>query len=1161
MAEFHTGRTGSGWAGVGIFRFVGALVVSGLAAVAEGAIDFNTQIRPLLSSRCYSCHGPDEESRKAGLRIDLAGEARREREGVWPIKPGRPDESEVVVRIVTKEAADVMPPPKAGGRLAEAEVELIRRWVAEGAPYAEHWAWRKPERPVVPAVRQAAWPRNEIDNFILAGQEARGLAPSVQADGHTLARRLSLDLTGLPPRVGQGDELMALSDEAAYERLVDQLLGSPHFGERWARVWLDLARYADSAGYGSDPLRPNLWPWRDWVIGALNRNLPYDQFTIDQLAGDLIPGAVVDQIVATGFNRNTMTNTEGGTDDEEYRVAAVKDRANTTAQVWMGLTLGCAQCHTHKYDPISQREYYQFYAFFNQTEDHDQPDERPTLPRPTPEEELRMEQLRARIAELEDRRARNSPELDRDLADWAEAQRRGVDWRILKPVEANSRAGVELTLFEDGSLLTRGGAGGDTYAVTVPMEFTNVTAFRFESQSAGVFAREGGAQVGGAPPVLAELRVVMRAARAEIPRARYVRIELPGPRRVLSLAEVEVLRAGVNYAMGGAASQSSTNGVASSDLAVDGKADGDYAVGSVSETLPEDAPWWEVDLGAEQAIEEIVVWNRTDNGLGTRMTDFKVVALGSNREEVWGKSVGAAPNPAVYLRLPAETELVLQNRSSRFGHRDHGVQELTEDTSGGMNGWDPGSTQGRTEVVAFEVQGNPVREIGARLTFLLTVKGGTGRDLGRFRLSATTEPHPVRELPEVLREILALPEGSRTSAQLNLLRDFVREFAPSLAEVDRELRRARQELDSVKPLALPIMRELGADRRRSTRIMHKGSFLDPGEEVEPGIPAAFHPWPDGAPRNRLGLAHWLVSRENPLTARVAVNRLWARLFGVGLVETEEDFGTQGSLPSHPELLDWLAVEFMDRGWDLKAMIRLMVTSATYRQSAVVTTGLLGDDPRNRWLARAPRLRLEAEMVRDQALALAGLISLKLGGPSVFPPQPDGLWRAAFNGERDYPTSTGEDRYRRGLYVFLRRTVPNPTLSIFDAPSRESCSFRRLPTNTPLQAFVTLNDPVYVEAAQGLARRIVRESGPGLRERVRYGLRLCLGRPPTAAQEEILARHFEEELAHYGRDEDSARKLAAEPHASPERGPGVAELAAWTSVANVLLNLDALLNRG
>ena len=1113
----------------------------------------------MLSSRCFPCHGPDEEARKAKLRLDLASEAQRERDGLWPIKPGLPDKSEVMARITAVDAVDVMPPAKAGERLSEAEIELIRRWIGEGAHYAEHWAWKRPERPEVPVVQRLSWPRNEIDYFVLARQEEREFEPSTEADPYALARRLTLDLTGLPPTLEQSDLLLGDGDGRAYERLVDQLLASPTFGERWARVWLDLARYADSAGYGSDPLRPDLWPWRDWVIGALNRNVPYDRFTIEQIAGDLIPDATEEQVVATTFHRNTMTNTEGGTDDEEFRVAAVKDRANTTAQVWMGLTMGCAQCHTHKFDPISHREYYQFYAFFDQTEDCDKPDERPTLPRPTAEESLRTRELEFRIAELEELRSRNSIQLDEDLAEWEEEQRRGVEWGTVMPIESRSYHGAELRLLEDGSVLAPGAAVADTYILKARIECTNATAIRLELLPDHPYPESGPEMIEDNPTLLTEIRVAVRSPEQAIPQARYIRVELPGARRVLSLAEVQVLHLGINLAIGKSASQSSTDGAASPDRAIDGKTDGDFAAGTVAETRPEDAPWWEVDLGANQPIEEVLVWNRTDSGLGTRMTEFKVLALDAEREEVWAKPVGTAPDPVVSLRLPVETNLVLQSASTQFPREDHPIQQAIDGNFDPKNGWAPGSTNRQAEAATFEIQGAPIREPGSQLTFLLT--RNAGGSLGRFRLSVTAHPQPVRELPQSIRDTLAVCREDRTPAQVDQLRDYFREFAPLLAGVHRELHEARKDLALIKPVELPILRELAPDQRRTTRIMHKGNFLDTGDPVEPDVPAAFHPWPAEASQDRLGLARWLVSRDNPLTARVTVNRLWARLFGVGLVETEEDFGTQGSLPSHPELLDWLAVEFMESGWDVKAMIRLMVTSATYRQSAVVTPRLLAMDPRNHRLARAPRLRLEAETVRDQALALAGLLSPKLGGPSVFPPQPEGLWRAAFNSERDYPTSTGEDRYRRGLYVFLRRTIPNPTLSTFDAPSREACTFRRLPTNTPLQAFVTLNDPVFVEAAQGLARRILRESGPDAQERIRYALRLCLGRPPTGAQEEIVTRHFEQELAHYGQNEGDARKLAAEPLEPADAGYGVAEIAAWTSVANVLLNLDALLNRG
>jgi hypothetical protein len=775
-------------------------------------VDFNRDIRPILSLKCYACHGPDGEARAVGLRLDLRAEAVKDRSGRRAVAPGNPAASRAYVRITAPEPAQRMPPPRSGHSLTPREIQLIKAWIEQGAPYAEHWAFKAPQRPALPQVKTSGWVRNPVDAFILARLEKEGLRPSPPADRYTLIRRVSLDLTGLPPTP---EEVQAfVNDRApdAYEKVVDRLLQSPHYGERWARMWLDLARYADSAGYGSDPLRLNIWPYRDWVIDAFNRNLPYDQFTVEQIAGDLLPNPTQEQLVATAFHRNTMTNTEGGTDDEEFRVAAVKDRVATTMQVWMGLTMGCAQCHTHKYDPITQREYYQFFAYFNQSEDADRGDEAPTMPLATAEQRAKTERVTGEIAALE------------------------------------------------------------------------------------------------------------------------------------------------------------------------------------------------------------------------------------------GK-------------------------------------------------------------IAAGAQG------------------------------------------------------------------------PDLASLNEELGKKKKELADIKPVDVPVMRELAPDKQRVSHLFNKGNFLTPGDTVTAALPAAFHPMPPGAPQNRLGIARWLVSRENPLTARVTVNRFWAQLFGTGIVETEEDFGTQGALPSHPELLDWLAVSFAtgDGGpktgnspssvsrppsaWDTKALLKTLVMSATYQQSSRATPALLQKDPRNRLLSRFPRRRLDAEGVRDQALALSGLLSRKIGGPSVYPPQPNGLWQAAFNGQRTWPTSTGEDRYRRGIYTFWRRTVPYPSMATFDAPSREICALRRLPTNTPLQALVTMNDPVYVEMAQALGRRLVREGGAMAPDRARFGLRLVLARPATEEQVQALVTLYQNELARYRGDADAAKKLATDPLGPLPQGMDPAEAAAWTVVANVLLNLDGVLTRG
>ncbi len=792
--------------GISLFGILAGIQPQVHAAEQAAPVAFNRDIRPILSKNCFACHGPDSAQRVSRLRLDhresAIGKLRR---GLVAIVPSSPAQSELIRRVTATEESERMPPLDSGHHLTPAQIALLTRWVAEGAPYAEHWSFVKPTRWPLPAVKDTTWPRTGLDSFVLARLEREGLAPTEEADRFTLLRRVSLDLRGLPPSPQEVDAFAQDSAPGAYERAVDRLLNDSAYGERWARMWLDLARYADSAGYGSDPLR-TIWRYRDWVIDAFNRNLPFDQFTLEQLAGDLLPQPTLEQKLATAFHRNTMTNTEGGTDDEEFRVAAVKDRVDTTLQVWMGLTMGCAKCHNHKYDPITQHEYYRFYAFFNQTADADRPDEQPVIRVPSPFVEEQVRRVDARIA----------------------AVKRRLD----------------------------------------------------------------------------------------------------------------------------------------------------------------------------------------------------------------------APTPSLAVALVLSRSFI-----------------------------------------------------------------------------------PPLEILEIHGQI----------ARLNRSRPAI----PTL----------------------PVMVELPADKHRETRVLIKGNFLNRGDPVEPGIPAAFHPLPEGMPSNRLGVARWLTDPNNPLTARVTVNRFWAQLFGTGLVETEEDFGTQGELPSHPELLDWLATEYVRLGWDTKAFLRLLVTSATYCQAAKVTPERLAKDPRNRLLSRGPRFRLEAELVRDQALALSGLLSRKMDGPSVYPPQPPGLWQAAFNGQRTWATSQGPDRYRRGLYTFWRRTVPYPSMATFDAPSRELCAVRRIRTNTPLQAFVTLNDPVYVETAQALARRIVQEGGRTVAERARFGLRLCLARPPQPEQVQQVITLFESEAQHYRKDDKAALALATDPLGPLPPGMDAGELAAWTVVANVLLNLDGVLTKG
>lgn len=942
------------------------IALLGQAALATDPpkkVDFNRDIRPILSGRCFACHGPDEDERMGGgehgLRLDTPSGAVEDLGGYAAIVPGSPDASELAVRIRSKEDYEQMPPPDSGKRLTASEVALIVRWIEQGASYSRHWSYVKPVRPPVPSVKKSEWPKNEIDYFILARLEQEGLAPSPEADRYTLIRRLSLDLTGLPPTIAEADTFATDNRDDAYERLVDRLLASPAYGEHWVHKWLDLARYADSAGYADDPPR-TIWAYRDWAIHAINANMPFDQFTIEQIAGDLLPNPTDDQLIATAFHRNTPTNNEGGTNDEEFRNVAVVDRVNTTMAVWMGTTMACAQCHTHKYDPITQEEYFRFFAIFNNTADTDKKDESPTLARYTAEQQKRRDTLQNQIATAEK--------------------------KLAAVLQAEEAATPEL----HGPLLTR-----------------------------------------------------------------FVRIELPGKEKILSLAEVQAFRGSENLSARKTATQSSVAYEGHAARAVDGNTDGHYFnANSTTHTKTETDPWWEVDLGQDAAVDRVVIWNRTDSkDIGRRLNGFRIVLLDSDRRPLLVKSVAEASR--------ADGSYATASKFEDFTQED------------------------------------------------------------RDALTAYSQYHS----PEVL--------GARDQiAKLN------------------------KQVAAISPLTTPIMQELPEDKRRSTHLQFRGNYQDLGQEVTPGVPAAFE-IPGHDVTDRLTLARWLVSEDNPLTARVAVNRCWEQIFGTGLVRTSEDFGSQGDLPSHPELLDWLATEFIRSGWNRKALVKRLVMSATYRQTSRTTDALLQRDPDNRLLARGPRFRLPAEVIRDQALSTSGLLSSKMLGAPVRPPQPSLGLKAAFGGGIDWKTSEGEDRYRRAVYTSWRRSNPYPSMATFGAPTRALCTIRRPRTNTPLQALVTLNDPVYVEAAQALARAIERQEGD-LVVKVHYGFRRCLTRPPRDQETAALVQLYEAAHKRFLADEESANRMATNPLGPAENGADMAELASWTVVGNVLLNLDELL---
>ncbi len=961
-----------------LLRFVGCSVALVFPTLCVGqskaTSSLDQQVRSLLSNRCFACHGPDENARQADLRLDT-------REGAldWVIDLDDPASSELLVRISSDDPDSIMPPPKHGEPLTQAQRQLVLQWIRRGANYPQHWSYQPPQRPEVPDSLSGE-AVNEIDCFIESRLAETQLPPSPPADRYTLIRRLAIDLTGLPPTLAEVEKFVADESEQAYENLVDYYLNQPGYGERWAAVWLDLARYADSAGFAEDKQR-TIWAYRDYVIQSYLNNKPFDQFTIEQLAGDLLPQATTETRIATAFHRNTLTNSEGGTSDEEFRSAAVVDRVNTTMAVWMGTTMACAQCHSHKYDPISQQEYFEFYDFLNQTADADRPNESPVL-------EIFSEQAR---------------------------QRRDAIQQKIAQAEA---------------------------ALNQPIDEGKFDRWKKDAQAASQKPIAG----------------------------RLVRIDLPGKARILSLAEVQVFTIDeqgdpANLALSGKATQSSTAYGASPDLAIDGNTDGDFEQKSVTHTATEPDPWWQLDLGETRRIEQIKVWNRTGADLHTRLNGFRVSILDENKQVVWSQNSPTATAAAQ----------------------------------------------------SFAVQ---------------------------------TLPHDVLSL---------LQQPSLTPAQSEKIGKHYRDSLKQQQEL--ELIDLRRQLDEIKPMTtVPVLEALSPASQRVTKIQLRGNFLDTGEVVSADTPEVFHQLPVDAPRNRMTLAKWLVDRNNPLTARVVVNRYWEQLFGVGIVKTSEEFGAQGDLPSHPLLLDWLAVDLMEHGWDTKRLVKQIVMSRTYRQTSQVTPMSAQLDPDNRMLSRGPRVRLSAEMIRDQALAVSGLLSDKMFGPPVHPPQPKVGLKPAFTGTTtDWTDSTGEDRYRRGIYTRWRRSSPYPSMSTFDISSREVCEIRRSNTNTPLQALVTLNDPVYIEASQALARRVLAESPTGTTPaRAEFAFRLCLIRKPTETELARIVELFESSREHFEDQPEAAEQLGVDPLNPPAADVDRVELAAWTTVANVLLNLDETL---
>ncbi|MCS7023163.1 MAG: PSD1 and planctomycete cytochrome C domain-containing protein [Bryobacteraceae bacterium] len=994
----------------------------GLAAL-PATVDYARDVKPLLQRSCYGCHSGTRP--QAELRLDVKAGAMRGGLSGAVIVAGDAERSRLVHRLEGRGGEQRM--PLKGQPLSSTEIALIRKWIDAGAPWPDegepavatiekHWSYRKPVRPPVPRVKNSSLVRNPIDAFLLAKLEKEGLSFSPEASRETLIRRLSLDLIGLPPSPEEVEAFLRDQRPDAYERLVERLLDSPHYGERWARPWLDLARYADTNGFEKDRRR-TMYLYRDWVIRALNQDMPFDQFVVEQLAGDMLPNATVEQQIASGFHRNTMYNEEGGVDKDEAMFEVLVDRVNTTGAVFLATSIGCAQCHNHKYDPFTQKEYYQLMAFFNNT--WKEPEEygdtsvkyrEAELELPTPEQAAKRAEIKERIKFLETKLKTQTAELDAEQANWERSLREaGTDWKLLEPLRLNALNGAQLRKLEDGSILV----GGPN-----PQQETYV----IESGAVGLSAITG------------------------------VRLEaLP------------------------------------------------------HESLPRGGP------GRDVYGNFILTWMRVEVGDGSQWRTIYFNRVLNDDGRGPGRHLWTIDASREEKRLPRQ--LVLATRKP-FALRD-----------------------------------------GERIRVTVHMRSDfVGQSIGRFRLSATdvSDPSLIVKIQAKLRPALETDPALRTAEQKKQLADYHRSVAASLKAARDELKELQNQLEKLSITTALVMKENDRGERPFDFIRTRGSFSAKAEKVWADVPAVLHPMPPGAPKNRLGLAQWIASRENPLTARVTMNRIWEQYFGRGIVETSEDFGTQGAAPTHPELLDWLAVEFMDRNWSLKAMHRLIVGSQAYRQSSKLTPELLTKDPYNKLISRGPRFRMEAEMIRDHGLAASGLLSRKIGGPSVFPYQPEGVWDVPYSNEK-WIESPGEDKYRRGIYTFIRRSALYPSMMNFDATSREFCTVRRIRTNTPLQALTTLNDPAFFEMAQALAKRVLNEGGTTENSRLKYAFRLCTSRLPKSAEMDALQSWLANERNYFQQHPEEAAKLAPQARDATEQ-------AAWVMLSNVLLNLDEALTK-
>ena len=1007
---------------------------------SDDLLQFNRDIRPILSNNCFECHGFDPNKREAGLRLDTANGAIAELDSGdgRAIVPGRPNESKLISRILSHDSDEQMPPADSGkSKLTPKEIKTLQTWILQGAKYERHWSFVAPKSSPQPKVRNTKWARNKIDYFVLERLEKESLDPSPAADRRTLIRRVALDVTGLPPTPSEIKRYLDDDTSDAYQRMVDRYLSSPRYGEHLARYWLDLARYADTSGYQYDRER-TMWVWRDWVINAYNQNMPFNQFTIEQLAGDLLPDAQPQQILATGFNRNHPITIEGGVIDEEYRTEYVMDRVVTTSTVWMGLTTGCARCHDHKFDPISQKEFYSLFAFFNQVPERGLNGFTPNQKIASPLAEIQSAESLAEIENVKQKLTEwkafiaepNEVESEKWATSIANSKARG--WEVLQPAQMSSSGGSRLEKQADHSIVA-GGANPqkDIYEISAQTDQTEITAIRLQC---------------------------------------LTHPSLPG---------------------GGPGRHSNSNFVLS-----------------------------EFELVAQSVVD---------------------------------------PQKKQTIRFSKATADYSQN--------GYNIANTIDGNIANNNGWAVDGPTRKQPVTALFYASQPFGfQGGTRLQFRLRHEATFAtHGIGRLRLSCTVDdPASIESggIPASIRTIAAKAKEIRTPAEIKQL---AASYQTVLDARKKSLEAELAQVIAANTTAYPatmVMQEL--PKPRTTHVLKLGQYDRKGEVVLADVPQVLLPMSETAPANRLGLARWLTDPKHPLTARVAVNRHWQRLFGTGLVKTAEDFGMQGEWPSHPELLDSLAVHFSSSGWNVKALQRLILNSATYRQSVKVSTMLLEKDPENRLLARGPRFRLDAEQIRDQALAVSGLLVEKLGGPSVYPYQPAGLWLELNNRpgySRAYAASKGNGLYRRSMYTFWKRTVLSPMLTTFDAPGREFCTVRRSKTNTPLQALLLLQGKQYVEASRNLAERILTRGGESFESRIRFGFELATARMITEKESAIFARVYHERLAYFQKNVSAAESLLKIGDSPSNIELDIFEHAAWTEVSRLILNLDETVTKG